>query len=59
MPGFAWRLTDQEVADVVTFIRGSWGNQGGAVSADEVKALRSHLTDAQIQYQQAQTNPVQ
>ncbi|MPQ65082.1 MULTISPECIES: cytochrome c [unclassified Pseudomonas] len=40
MPAFAWRLSDQEVADVVGFIRGSWGNQGGAVKASDVAALR-------------------
>ena len=27
MPSFAWKLTDQEVADVSTFIRNSWGNR--------------------------------
>ncbi|WP_085638778.1 MULTISPECIES: cytochrome c [unclassified Pseudomonas] len=41
MPGFGWRLSDQEVADVVSFIRGSWGNKGAPVSADEVKHLRA------------------
>ncbi|WP_191489221.1 cytochrome c [Pseudomonas sp. FEN] len=40
MPAFAWRLSDQEVADVVGFIRGSWGNQGGAVKASDVATLR-------------------
>jgi mono/diheme cytochrome c family protein len=42
MPAFAWRLSDQEVADVVTFIRGSWGNQGAPVSASDVAKLRSN-----------------
>jgi mono/diheme cytochrome c family protein len=41
MPGFAWRLSDQEVADVVNFIRTSWGNQGRAVSAADVKGMRT------------------
>ncbi|MDV5100600.1 cytochrome c, partial [Pseudomonas sp. LSJ-87] len=40
MPAFGWRLSDQEVAEVVNFIRTSWGNQGDAVTASEVKALR-------------------
>jgi mono/diheme cytochrome c family protein len=40
MPGFAWRLSDQEVADVVNFIRTSWGNQGSQVSVDDVKQIR-------------------
>jgi hypothetical protein len=41
MPGFAWRLSDQEVADVVSFIRGSWGNKGSTVTAKDVAKLRT------------------
>ncbi len=40
MPGFDWRLSDQEVADVVNFIRTSWGNKGSDVKAVDVKAMR-------------------
>ncbi|WP_421548126.1 c-type cytochrome [Pseudomonas sp. QD4] len=40
MPAFAWRLSDQEVADVVNFIRTSWGNQGSKVKAGDVADLR-------------------
>ncbi|MFA7946443.1 c-type cytochrome [Pseudomonas brenneri] len=40
MPAFAWRLSDQEVAQVVSFIRGSWGNQGAPVKASDVADLR-------------------
>ncbi|KRP47535.1 Cytochrome c, mono-and diheme variants [Pseudomonas libanensis] len=40
MPAFAWRLSDQEVADVVGFIRGSWGNKGAPIDAGEVADLR-------------------
>lgn len=39
MPPFA-QLTDDEIAAVVTYERNSWGNTGGAVTADQVKALR-------------------
>lgn len=42
MPAFAWRLSDQEVADVVSFIRGSWGNQGAPVKASDVADLRTN-----------------
>lgn len=41
MPPFADRLTDQEVADVVTFIRSSWGNKGSPVTPREVERLRT------------------
>ena len=40
MPAFDWRLSDQEVADVVNFIRTSWGNQAAEVKAGDVKAIR-------------------
>lgn len=43
MPSFAWRLNDAETADVVTYIRSSWGNQASAVSADMVAPLRARL----------------
>ena len=42
MPPFGWRLDDQEVADVVTFIRGSWGNSAPAVTADTVRTVRGN-----------------
>lgn len=40
MPPFGWRLDDQQLADVVTFIRGSWGNHAPAVSAEDVRKVR-------------------
>lgn len=40
MPAFGWRLSDQQVAEVVSFIRGSWGNRGAAVSVRDVERLR-------------------
>jgi mono/diheme cytochrome c family protein len=33
-------MTDQEVRDVVNYILNSWGNQGGEVTIDDVKAQR-------------------
>jgi mono/diheme cytochrome c family protein len=46
MPGFAWRLSDQEVADVVSFIRGSWGNKGASVTVKEVANLREETVQS-------------
>jgi mono/diheme cytochrome c family protein len=43
MPSFAWKLTDQEIADVATFIRNSWGNHASAISASEVGNARKRL----------------
>lgn len=39
MPGFA-HLTDEEVAAVLTFTKNSWGNNFGAVTPEQVAALR-------------------
>jgi mono/diheme cytochrome c family protein len=43
MPPFASRLSDQEIADVVTFIRASWGNNASRVDATAVSKLRETL----------------
>jgi alcohol dehydrogenase (quinone), cytochrome c subunit len=40
MPAFAWRLTDQDAADIVSFIRTSWGNDAKPIEAQKVAALR-------------------
>jgi len=47
MPSFAARLTDAEVADVVTFVRSSWGNKASAVSADQVAEVRKSISAAE------------
>jgi mono/diheme cytochrome c family protein len=36
-------LKDQQVADVLTFVRNSWTNKASAVTAAEVKAARAKL----------------
>jgi mono/diheme cytochrome c family protein len=40
IPAFAWRLNDQETANVVNFIRSSWGNSASMASAGEVANFR-------------------
>ncbi len=45
MPDLGWRLSDAEVADVLTFVRGSWGNHAAAVSRDEVGRVRKALAN--------------
>jgi mono/diheme cytochrome c family protein len=42
-----WRdiLTDQEIADVLTYIRSSWGNKAPPVKADQVKKIREETKD--------------
>jgi alcohol dehydrogenase (quinone), cytochrome c subunit len=43
MPGFAWRLSNAEVADLLTFIRSNWGNQASSVSASDVARIRASM----------------
>ncbi|WP_322032165.1 cytochrome c [Paraburkholderia sp. J76] len=40
MPGFAQRLTDRDIADVLSFVRSSWGNHAPAVTAADVAKAR-------------------
>jgi mono/diheme cytochrome c family protein len=46
MPPFRNQLSDQEIADVLSFIRTSWGNQGGPVDEKAVKNLRERTNPA-------------
>jgi nitrite reductase (NO-forming) len=45
MPGFA-HLTDHEIADVLTFVRNSFGNQGEPVVDADVASVRAALPKA-------------
>jgi cytochrome c oxidase cbb3-type subunit 2 len=38
-------LTDEQIADVLTFIRNEWGNSASAVSPSEVASVRSTVQD--------------
>ena len=40
MPGWKQQLTTAQVAAVITYIRTSWGNQGGPVTAADVSAAK-------------------
>ncbi len=51
-------LNDEEVADVFTYILNNWGNPGGAISATDVKAVRSRSAFPTFEkLQQASTYP--
>ena len=43
MPSFAWKLSDNEISDVATYLRNSWGNHATAVSVAEVREVRRRL----------------
>ena len=42
MPAFS-RLADQELAEILSFMRESWGNNAGPINAGDVKKLRGQL----------------
>jgi len=44
MPSFAWNLTDEQIASVLTYIRNDWGNSAAPVSADTVAKTRASMT---------------
>jgi cytochrome c oxidase cbb3-type subunit 2 len=43
MPAMGAALSDADLAAVLSFIRQSWGNQAGAVTADDVTAVRAAI----------------
>jgi mono/diheme cytochrome c family protein len=43
MPGFGWKLSNRQVADVLTYIRNAWGNHASPVTAGDVGAARRTL----------------
>lgn len=57
MPDFGWRLDDQQVADLSTFVRSSWGNNAPAVTADRVKELRKTVSTVERKDPDKQVKP--
>ena len=46
MPSLGYRLNDAQIADVVTYVRNSWGNAAAPVSAETVQDQRAKVTNA-------------
>jgi mono/diheme cytochrome c family protein len=44
MPALGWKLSDDEVAAVVTYIRNSWGNAASSVLTRDVASARQQLS---------------
>lgn len=42
-PAFGHLLDDQQIADLATWLRGTWGGTAAAVTQDEVRAVRSTM----------------
>lgn len=47
MPSFRGLLSDQDVADLASFVRSNWGNAASPVTAKDVKDLRESTTKAE------------
>jgi len=46
MPDFGWKLSDQQVAAVASYVRSAWGNQAAPVSAGDVRSVRGAVQAA-------------
>jgi mono/diheme cytochrome c family protein len=53
MPAYDAKLSDQQIADVATYIRNAWGNAARAVTADEVAKARNKSRNKARKPQQA------
>ncbi len=43
MPAFGARLTDLQIAQVLTYARSSWGNDAGAISTNDITGVRKKV----------------
>lgn len=49
MPGFADRLSDEEIAAIATHERNSWGNSAGKIDAEQVAKIRKIVETETVQ----------
>jgi mono/diheme cytochrome c family protein len=54
MPGQEAVLTDEKIAAVVTYVRGSFGNQSPAVTPDIVAAARKEFAEKKTPWSEAE-----
>jgi mono/diheme cytochrome c family protein len=54
VPGSAYNWSDEKIAAVLTYVRQEWGNKAGAITADQVAAIRTavgsrkEMTEAEL-----------
>ena len=53
MPGHGF-LKDQQLADVLTYVRNAWGNKADAVSTDDIKTYRENNADRAAPWTEAE-----
>jgi mono/diheme cytochrome c family protein len=49
MPAFGWKLSNDEIADLATYIRNAWGNHADSASARQVAKIRKETRQAAAQ----------
>ena len=54
MPAQESVLSPEKIADLMTYIRGSWGNTAGPVSVDEVNAAKTKFASKTTAYSEAE-----
>lgn len=57
MPPLA-SLDDGTIASILSFVRKSWGHEAGAVSEDEVRAIRNEVANRQEPWTDSQLEPM-
>ena len=57
MPGFSSNLSDQELADISTYIRNNWGNTAPRVSRGVFETLRKETAGRQLPYTEKELKP--
>ena len=45
MPAFGTLLRDEQIADVLTYVRSEWGNKAPPVSPDKVRQIRAAVAE--------------
>jgi mono/diheme cytochrome c family protein len=49
MPSFGWKLSDDQIAAVLTYVRNRWGNSAAPVSSSDVRKARQELSQTSPQ----------
>lgn len=52
----SWKsnFDDQQIADILSFVRSQWSNAGGAITADQVKEVREKTASRNGQFTEAE-----
>jgi mono/diheme cytochrome c family protein len=57
MPAWGKQLTDDQIANVLTYIRQEWGNKAGPVTKDQIAALHKEVAGRSDPWTDAELKP--